>query len=76
MQRLVLLPINILIDFFEGLGKYTILMATMFRSIGSFRDFLTRTLDQMVIIGANSIPIVMLTTFFQVWLHQFNQHIK
>jgi len=64
MQRLVLLPINILIDFFEGLGKYTILMATMFRSIGSFRDFLTRTLDQMVIIGANSIPIVMLTTFF------------
>ena len=64
MQRIVLFPINFIINFFESLGKYTLLMATMFRSIGSWSAFYSRTLDQMVIIGANSIPIVMLTAFF------------
>ena len=64
MQGIVLFPINFIINFFESLGKYTLLMATMFRSIGSWSAFYSRTLDQMVIIGANSIPIVMLTAFF------------
>lgn len=64
MQRIVLLPINLIIEFFEGLGRYTILMATMFRSVGSINATFNRTLEQMVIIGANSIPIVMLTSFF------------
>ena len=64
MQRIVLFPINFIINFFESLGKYTLLMAKMFRSIGSWSAFYSRTLDQMVIIGANSIPIVMLTAFF------------
>lgn len=64
MQRIVLLPFHFIIDFFEGLGRYTLLMLKMFRSIGSISAFYNRTLEQMVIIGANSIPIVMLTAFF------------
>tara|TARA_S200000501_G_scaffold242295_1_gene226986 strand:+ start:14924 stop:15703 length:780 start_codon:yes stop_codon:yes gene_type:complete len=64
MQRIVLLPLNLIIEFFEGLGRYTVLMAKMFRSIGSLSSIYKRTLEQMVIIGANSIPIVTLTSFF------------
>jgi len=64
MQRIVLLPINIIIEFFEGLGRYTLLMGAMFRSVGSIRSFYNRTLEQMENIGTKSIPIVMLTAFF------------
>jgi len=64
MQRIILFPLNFIIEFFEGIGRYTLLMASMFRSIGSWVAFFSRTLDQMVAIGTKSIPIVMLTAFF------------
>ena len=64
MQRIILFPLNFIIEFFEGIGRYTLLMASMFRSIGSWFSFFSRTLDQMVAIGTKSIPIVMLTAFF------------
>lgn len=64
MQRIVLLPFNLIIEFFEGLGRYTLLMGKMFRSVGSISAFYNRTLEQMENIGTKSIPIVMLTAFF------------
>ena len=64
MRRIILFPFNFTILFFEGLGRYTLLMASMFRSIHSWITFYSNTLEQMVIIGNKSIPIVMLTAFF------------
>jgi len=64
MRKLFTFPINFIYEFFEGLGRYTTLMASMFRSIESWGSHMNRVLDQMVFIGAKSIPIVMLTAFF------------
>lgn len=64
MKKLFFFPFSFFYEFFEGLGRYTVLMASMFRSIESGGFHMSRMLDQMVFIGAKSIPIVMLTAFF------------
>ncbi len=64
MLKILTYPLNILINFFEGIGAYTILMAKMFRSIKNWNLYLGLSIDQMVNIGAQSIPIVMLTSLF------------
>ncbi len=64
MLRILIYPIHIFIRFFEGLAEYVILMSKMFRSVKSWNLYLGFTADQMVNIGAQSIPIVMLTSLF------------
>jgi len=64
MLRILIYPINIFIRFFEGVAAYVILMSKMFRSVKSWNLYLGFTADQMVNIGAQSIPIVMLTSLF------------
>ncbi len=64
MHRILIYPINIFINFFEGVAEYVILMTKMFRSVKSWNLYLGFTADQMVNIGAQSIPIVMLTSLF------------
>ena len=58
------LPLNLFYNFFEGLGRYSILILSMFRSIESWGSHINQLLDQMIFIGARSLPIVMLTSFF------------
>ena len=64
MLRILKYPIDVIILFFEGIAKYVILMSKMFRSVRSWNLYIGLTIDQMVIIGAQSIPIVMLTSLF------------
>ena len=64
MLRILIYPINIFIHFFEGVAEYVLLMTKMFRSVKSWNLYLGFTADQMVNIGAQSIPIVMLTSLF------------
>ena len=64
MLRILIYPVNTFISFFEGVGEYVLLMAKMFRSVKSWNLYLGFTIDQMVNIGAQSIPIVMLTSLF------------
>ena len=64
MLRILIYPINIIIHFFEGVAEYVLLMTKMFRSVKSWNLYLGFTADQMVTIGAQSIPIVMLTSLF------------
>ena len=64
MFRILIYPVNTFIRFFEGVGEYVLLMTKMFRSVKSWNLYLGFTIDQMVNIGAQSIPIVMLTSLF------------
>ena len=64
MLRIIKYPIYLFIYFFEGIAEYTILMSKMFRSVRSWNLYIGFTIDQMVIIGVQSIPIVMVTSLF------------
>ena len=64
MFRILIYTINIFINFFEGVAAYVVLMTKMFRSVKSWNLYLGFTADQMINIGAQSIPIVMLTSLF------------
>jgi len=64
MLRILIYTINIFINFFEGVAAYVLLMTKMFRSVKSWNLYLGFTADQMINIGAQSIPIVMLTSLF------------
>ncbi len=48
----------------EALGKFTVLLAKAFGSIGEFRLYRKNVFDQMVKIGIDSIPIVALAALF------------
>jgi phospholipid/cholesterol/gamma-HCH transport system permease protein len=64
MKRLIIFPLNLFISFFEGIGEYVILMASAFKALSKTRQYSHSTIDQLVIIGTNSIPIILLTAFF------------
>lgn len=49
---------------FESFGKYSVLIGNIFRSYNSWGLYVSNTIDQMIIIGTKSIPIVILTSFF------------
>ena len=49
---------------FASLGRFSILMARSFRSLGEFRLYASNVSEQMVRIGIDSIPIVALAALF------------
>jgi phospholipid/cholesterol/gamma-HCH transport system permease protein len=49
---------------FESFGKYISLISNIFRSYNSWGLYISNSIDQMIIIGTKSIPIVVLTSFF------------
>ena len=55
-------PIKKIIFFFESIGEYLILLSRVFRSIDVWHSYIPITIDQMIIIGSRSIPIVILTS--------------
>lgn len=64
MFRVIFYPIRGIIQFFEGIGRYFLLQLMLFRSFTSWRLNLVNTVDQMILIGARSIPIIILTSLF------------
>ncbi len=64
MFKILFYPFGIIINFFESIGKYLHLMSKMFRSYRSWNLYLGFTVDHMITIGAQSIPIVILTSVF------------
>ncbi len=48
----------------DAFGRYVLLMAHAFRSVGEFRSYRTNLVEQMVRIGIDSIPIVALAAAF------------
>ena len=64
MFRFIISPINILISFLEGIGRYVELMFSMFRSILTWHKYWGFTVEHMYQIGILSIPIVIMTSLF------------
>ena len=63
-MKIFLLPIKICIIFFESVGRYFLLISKIFRSTSSWNLYLPSALDQMVIIGIKSVPIVIIISLF------------
>mgnify|MGYP001167646217 CR=1 FL=1 len=63
-MKFFLLPIKICIIFFESVGRYFLLISKIFRSMSSWNLYLPSALDQMVIIGIKSVPIVIIISLF------------
>ncbi len=63
-MKLLFSPIIAIISFFEGLGLYVLLMTSMFRSFNKWHRYISQSIDQMIVIGVKSIPIIILTSFF------------
>ena len=53
-----------IISLFESFGRYSMLITNIFRSYNSWGLYINNTIDQMILIGTKSIPIVILTSFF------------
>lgn len=56
--------LNKVLLIFESFGKYVFLISNIFRSYNSWKLYIPNAVDQMIIIGNKSIPIVILTSFF------------
>jgi len=52
------------ISFFEHLGKYFSIVWWMLRNVANAKEYSRNILQQMVMIGNNSIPIVLFVSFF------------
>ena len=57
-------PIKKITLFFEYIGQYIMLMLKMFRSIDSWHNYTSNIIEQMIVVGSKSIPIVIITSFF------------
>ena len=55
MLKIFNYPIQKVTLFFEYIGQYLVLMSRVFRSFESWPDYFSNTIDQMIIIGSNSI---------------------
>ena len=64
MYKMIFIPANVLNNLFTTFGEYIILMSQMFQSPKEWKDYINLTFDQMMVIGTNSIPIVILTSIF------------
>lgn len=61
---MIALLTRIIIRFLEEVGQYGTLMAQSFRSVSEFSIYRRSLLSQMVEVGINSLPIVMLAAIF------------
>ena len=66
MIKLLKNIINQILLVFENFGRYTSLIAIIFRSYKSWGLYFSNAVDQMIMIGSKSIPIVVFTSFFTV----------
>ena len=57
-------PINLFYNSVENLGRFFLLIFLAFKSLTQWRDNLTNILNQMIVIGIKSIPIVIFTSLF------------
>ena len=64
MYKMFFIPANVLNNLFTTFGEYIILMSQLFKSPKEWKDYINLTFDQMMVIGTNSIPIVILTSIF------------
>ena len=64
MIKLLKNILNKILLIFENFGRYTLLIGDIFRSIDSWRLYFSNAVDQMIMIGTKSIPIVIFTSFF------------
>jgi len=53
-----------IVSLFESFGRYSMLIMNIFRSYSSWGLYINNAIDQMILIGTKSIPIVILTSFF------------
>ena len=72
MNQIIYLPIQSVIDLFEGIGKYFLLMIKIFRSYRTWNIYFSFIIDQMYLIGTNSIPIVIFTSMFSGMVSSIN----
>ena len=64
IYRLHFYPILLIKDFFISLGKYSLFMLRTLKTISSWGTYFEYSLDQIIKIGIQSIPIVILTSLF------------
>ena len=64
MYKLLKNLINDVLSIFENFGRYIFLIGNIFRSYNSWGLYISNAIDQMIMIGTKSIPIVILTSFF------------
>ena len=64
MYKILKYPIDRIISLFENFGRYVLLISNIFRSYNSWGLYINNAIDQMILIGTKSIPIVILTSFF------------
>ena len=64
MYKLLKNLINHILLVFENFGRYIFLIGNIFRSYNSWGLYISNAIDQMIMIGTKSIPIVILTSFF------------
>ena len=64
MNSLIKYPFKKILSIFEEFGRFIMLIVNVFRSYNSWSVYLSNSIDQMIIIGTNSIPIVIITSFF------------
>ena len=62
--QILLYPFNFLNKVFTIFGEYVLLMTKMFHSPREWKDYVSLTFDQMMVIGTKSIPIVIITSIF------------
>jgi len=63
-SRIHLNPISFVKKFFISLGKYSLFIFRALKTISSWNTYFEYSLDQMIKIGVQSIPIVILTSLF------------
>ena len=64
ITKLHVYPLSLVRNFFISLGEYSIFMFKTFKSISSWNTYFEYNLDQMIKIGVQSVPIVILTSLF------------
>ena len=64
MYKILKYPVDKIISIFENFGRYIMLLSNIFRSYSSWDLYLNNAINQMIMIGTKSIPIVILTSFF------------
>ena len=57
VKSFFLFPFNFLINVFTVFGEYIILMSKMLSSPREWKDYISLTFDQMMVIGTKSIPL-------------------
>ena len=62
--KIYLYPIFLIRNFFISLGEYSVFMFRTFKTVTSWNTYFEYSLDQMIKIGIQSIPIVILTSLF------------